>query len=181
MKEPAIPALVLIPDGSHEDYRTLYAIATAYAHSGLMISEYADKTDRMEFAFPAIVCSSFAIELFMKFFIKLSNAKKDVEAVESTHGHGLLHLWNKIEVDHQKLIAGMFRNKTGVPVLNAAERRIELFVEVLADIGNSPFIKWRYAHEETKPVMMSHAQIVLVLDAFGYASEYTMKQNRVVA
>mgnify|MGYP001610009306 CR=1 FL=1 len=174
---PAIPSLVLIPGESQADYAALYSIATAYAHSGLLLSKHGDEADRPEFSFPAIVCSSFAIELFLKFFLMLERAENDELSSKREHGHPLLPLWNKICPAHQALIAGMFRNKTGEPLLNASDRRIELFVEALTHMGDAPFIKWRYVHELVGPSLMSHAAITEVLDALGYAANYVMKEN----
>lgn len=178
---PAIPTLVLVPSATHIDYKTLYAIATAYAHSGLLISNHGEKSDQFEFTFPAIVCSSFAIELFMKFFLMLDRFDTENAVQKHDSGHDLVTLWHKIKPDYQALIAGMFRNNTGVPLLNASDRRKELFMEALTDIGNTPFIKWRYAYEISKTTLMSHGAVVEVLDAFGHAAEYIMKQRATAA
>jgi hypothetical protein len=176
---PAIPSLILIPGESQADYAALYSIATAYAHSGLLLSKHVDETGRPEFSFPAIVCSSFAIELFLKFFLMLERAENDELSPKREHGHPLWPLWNKICPAHQALIAGMFRNKTGEPLLNASDRRIELFVEALTQVGggDAPFIKWRYVHELVEPSLMSHAAITEVLDALCYAADYVMKKK----
>lgn len=174
---PAIPSLVLIPGESQADYAALYAIATAYAHSGLLISNHGKETDRPELSFPAIVCSSFAIELFLKFFLMLERAESEEPSSKHESGHRLGQLWKKIRPEHQALIAGMFRNKTEVPLLNASDRRIELFVEALAHVGDAPFVKWRYAHELVDPSLMSHAAITEVLDALGYGANYVMKEK----
>lgn len=178
--QPSIPTLVLIPDNSYLDYQALYAIATAYAHSGLVISEHGKKADRPEFSFPAVVCSSFAIELFLKFFLMLEKAE-DVESPEKhEYGHYISKLWKKIRPDHQTLIAGMFRNKTGEPLLNASDRQIELFLEALSHVGgskDSPFMEWRYVHELDATTVMSHAAINEVLDALGYAANFVMKEK----
>lgn len=172
---PAIPSLVLIPGELQADYAALYAIATAYAHSGLLISNHGKETDHPEFSLPAIVCSSFAIELFLKFFLLLERAESEEPSSKHEFVHHLGDLWKKIRPAHQALIAGMFRNKTEVPLLNASDRRIELFVEALTHVGEAPFIKWRYAHELVGPTLMSHAAINEVLDALGYAANYVMK------
>lgn len=174
---PAIPSLVLIPGESQADYAALYAIATAYAHSGLLISNHGNETDCLEFSFPAIVCSSFAIELFLKFFLMLERAESEEPSSKPKSGHILGQLWKKIRPEHQALIAGMFRNKTGVPLLNASDRRIELFVEALTHLGEKPFVEWRYVHELVEPSLMSHAAITEVLDALGYAANYVMKEE----
>ena len=176
---PAIPSLVLIPGESQADYATLYAIATAYAHSGLLISKHGNETNHPEFSFPAIVCSSFAIELFLKFFLILERAENEESFSKHEFGHHLKDLWKKIRPAHQALIAGMFRNKTGIPLLNATDRRIDLFVEALTSVEKekAPFLKWRYPHEFVEPTFMSHAAINEVLDAFGYAANYVMKEK----
>ncbi|MBL6986874.1 MAG: hypothetical protein ISR72_07525 [Methylobacter sp.] len=173
--QPSIPTLVLIPDNSYSDYTGLYAVATAYAHSGLVISDHGKKADRPEFSFPAVVCSSFAIELFLKFFLMLDKAEDVKPPEKHEYGHHISKLWNKIRPKHQVLIAGMFRNKTGEPSLNASDRRIELFVEALSHVGDAPFVKWRYIHEFVEPTLMSHAAINEVLNALGYAADYVMK------
>lgn len=159
------------------DYAALYAIATAYAHSGLLISGHGKETDRPEFSFPAVVCSSFAIELFLKFFLMLERAESEETSSKHASGHRPGELWKQIYPAHQALIAGMFRNKTGVPLLNASDRRIELFVEALTHVGEAPFVKWRYAHELVDMTLMSHAAINEVLDGLGYAANYVMKEK----
>lgn len=175
--QPAIPSLVLIPGESESDFAAIYAIATAYAHSGLLISNRGNETNRLEFSFPAIVCSSFAIELFLKFFLMLERAESEEPSLKPKSGHILGQLWKKISPEHQALIAGMFRNKSGVPLLNASDRRIELFVEALTNLGEKPFVEWRYVHELVEPSLMSHAAINEVLDALGYAADYVMKEK----
>lgn len=174
---PAIPSLLLTPDESQVDYAALYAIATAYAHSGLLISDHGKETDRPELSFPAVVCSSFAIELFLKFFLMLERAESEEPSSKRESGHRLGELWKEIRPAHQALIAGMFRNRTGVPSPNATDRRIELFVEALMHIGEAPFLKWLYPHELVDTTFMSHAAITEVLDALGYAANYVMKER----
>ena len=174
---PAIPSLLLIPGESPVDYTALYAIATAYAHSGLLISSHGKETDRPELSFPAVVCSSFAIELFLKFFLALESAESEESSSKRKSGHHLGDLWKKIPPAHQALIAGMFRNKTGIPLQNAPDTQIELFVKALTHVGEKPFVKWRYAHELVGPTFMSHTAINEVLDALGYAANYVMKEK----
>lgn len=174
---PAIPALVLIPGESQADYSALYSIASAYADSGLILSQHGDVSDCPEFSFPAIVCSSFAIELFLKFFLILERAENDELSSKREYGHSLLPLWDMICPAHQALVAGMFHNKTGEPLLNASDRRIELFVEALSHLGKMPFVEWRYIHERVDPSLMSHVAITEVLDALRYAANYVMKEK----
>lgn len=177
---PAIPALVLIPGDPHTDYRTLYAIATAYAQSAQLISSHGKQTNHLEFTFPAVVCSGFAIELFMKFFLMLDRSDKEDALRQHDHGHRLTELWNKIDPKYQRLIAGMFGNRTGTPFLSASNRRIRLFLEALTSIGDrqdSPFVRWRYVYELPKIDVMSHDAIVKVLDALEHAAEYIIRER----
>jgi hypothetical protein len=173
---PVIPSLLFIPGKPHSDFSAIYAIATAYAHSGLVISEHGNRTDRPEFCFPVVVCSGFAIELFLKFFLMLENVESEEPTPERSRIHPLDDLWKKISPTRQSLIAGMFRNSTGEPLLNALDRRTELFVEALTNL-QTPFLKWRYPYELKNPNLMSHAAIVEVLDALGHAADYVMKQR----
>ena len=174
---PAIPSLVLQSGESQTDYATLYALAIAYADSGLLISSHGKEADRPEFSFPAVVCSSFAIELFLKFFLMLERSESQKPSLKNASGHRLGDLWKQINRTHQALIAGMFQNKTGVPLLNASDRRIESFVEALTCVGDAPFVKWRYAHELVGTHLISHAVINEVLDGLGYAANYVMKRK----
>jgi hypothetical protein len=178
---PAIPSLLLVPDGGNTDYTSLYAIATAYAHSGLMLNRHAEKSGRLEFTFPALVCSSFALELFMKFFLTLANADDPGAAPADRRGHKLSALWQRLKPEHQDLIAGMHQNPTDQPLTTALDRRKELFLEALEDVGESPFVKWRYIHEVAEPTLMSHGAILNVLDALGHAAEHVMKGRRAAA
>lgn len=176
MTYPAIPSLVLIPDESQADYAALCTIANAYAHSGLLLSRQGKEEGRVELSLPAVVCSSFAIELFLKFFLMLEGAEDDKPSPRHEHEQRLGQLWGKISVRHQALVAGMFRNDTGTPSLTASDLRIEMFEEALKHVGDKPFDKWRYAHEITDPTLMSHAAIHEVVGALSLAANYAMNE-----
>ena len=178
--KPAIPALLVVPGDAH-DFSSLYAIATAYAHSGELLNSHAARTDQVTFAFPAMVCSSFAVELFLKFFLTLDNADNPTSPQDERRGHYLQKLWERIKPDNQDLIAGMFRNPSHAPVAAGLATRRALFLEALTGIGNAPFLEWRYAYEIERPALMSHGAVTEVLDAVGYAAEHVMKERRAAA
>jgi hypothetical protein len=175
-KKPAIPALVIVPGDEH-DFSSLYAIATTYAHSGELLNKHAAATNQLTFAFPAMVCSSFAIELFLKFFITLENSEKPTAFQNKRRGHYLQDLWERINTNNQGIIASMFRNPTHLPIETDIATRKSLFLEALADIGRDPFVEWRYPYEIKNPSLMSQAAITDVLDAVGYAAEHVMKER----
>lgn len=177
--KPAIPALLVIP-GDAQDCAALYAIATAYAHSGELLNSHAARTEQLTFAFPAMVCSSFAVELFLKFFLTLDNSDNPTAPQDDRKGHYLQKLWERIKPENQDLIAGMFRNPSHVPLAAGLEIRKALFLEALKGIGNAPFVEWRYVYEIEDLRLMSHGAVAEVLDAIGYAAEHAMKQRRTV-
>lgn len=91
--KPAIPALFLIPDGDNNtDYATIKAVGIAFAHAGIHLSGIGDRTRQPVMAFPAIVCSSFAIELLLKFFIQVDRAEQALPPRKRVEGHQLAAL-----------------------------------------------------------------------------------------
>jgi len=178
MSEPAIPVLVLAPGEDIHDPEALYAIATAYAHSGLIVSKHGYQTDQMAFAFPAIVCSSFALELFLKFFLMVDLVEKGDTEQKIRNIHTIPELWKLVTPEHKALIAGMFRNSTGEPLTTGIELRLQLFEEALKHLGSKPFVQWRYIHELRSQQLMSHGAISIVVDAFGHAAQYVVKKMR---
>lgn len=175
--KPPIPALFVVPGDAH-DFASLYAIATAYAHSGLLLNKHADRVNRIEFTFPAMVCSSFAVELFFKFFITLDNADNPALPQNKRTGHPLRDLWDKISPQNQDLVAGMFRNPSRTPLTTGLATRRAVFIDALTGIGPAPFVDWRYAYEPGDPELMSQGAVSEVLDAVGYAAEYVMNLRR---
>ena len=173
---PAIPFLVVVPGSAH-DFSSIYAIATAYAHSGGLLNNHAAQTQRLEFAFPAMVCSSFAVELFLKFFLTLANADNPSAPQDDRRGHYLRKLWERMNPDHQNLVVSMFRNPSNAPTTVGLALRKEQFLDALTHIGGAPFVEWRYAYEIEEPTMMSHGAITEVQDALGYAAQYVMRER----
>lgn len=174
-EKPAIPSLVLVPAGTKDDYTTIYSIACAYAYSGLLISDQGKEIDQPILSFPAVVCSSFAIELFLKFFINLEIAEGSQPNIK--RNHVLDDLWNQISPARQGIIAGMFQTNFSEPAIDALETRISLFRQALKNISaeTAPFVKWRYAHELKNVSLMSHAAIEEISDALNRAATYSMR------
>lgn len=177
-ERPAIPLLVLIPGESKMDLSAIFAIAQAYSKAGLLVSDYGHHRDAPVFAFPAVVCAGFAIELYFKFFWMLGHVETGSEAGTKFKEHRLPKLWAELRPEHRALIAGMHRNKSGKPLDNAMELRLEAFLKAVDEIGDSPFVRWRYAHELTEVGHMSHAVIQEVLDALERAAAHVMRARQ---
>ncbi|MHA4867519.1 hypothetical protein ACXZ1M_07445 [Duganella sp. PWIR1] len=174
VRKPAVPSLVVIPGSSKDDYQAIFSIAMAYAQSGLILSDRAHRSHRTEFVFPAVVCSSFSIELFLKAFITYENAEKTQNLREKTSGHTLSSLWEKISLKRRSLIVGMFRNSGDRPQESALETRSTLFAQALDEVGTQPFVKWRYAYEIDGPELISHAALVELTNTLGGAAAYLL-------
>jgi len=175
---PAIPLLILQPGENGLDLDALFAMARAYSQAGLLISDYGHHRDEPVFAFPAVVCAGFAIELYLKFFWMLGHVESGAEGNIKTIGHKLPELWGRLQEKYHVIIAGMHRNKSGKPLDDAIEMRVSLFLKTLNEIGDSPFVKWRYAHELTGIGHMSHAVIQEILNALEQAAIYVMRDRQ---
>ncbi|MDQ1924506.1 hypothetical protein, partial [Massilia pseudoviolaceinigra] len=175
VRKPAVPSLIVIPGSTKDDYRAIFAIAMAYAQSGLILSDRAHRSHETEFVFPAVVCSSFSIELFLKAFITYENTEKQQNLKEKASGHTLPALWQKISLPRRKMIVGMFRNPDQYPHENVIETHLKLFAEALDEVGAQPFVKWRYAYEIGGPELMSHAALVELTNALSGAAAYLFR------
>jgi hypothetical protein len=174
-QKPAVPSLVVIPGSTKDDYQAIFAIAMAYAQSGLVLSDKAHRSHQTEFVFPAVVCSSFSIELFLKAFITYENTEKPQNSREKPSGHTLSALWKKISLARRNLIVGMFRNPSEYPHESVIETRSTLFAQALDEVGAQPFVKWRYAYEIDGPELMSHAALVELTNALSGAAAYLFR------
>lgn len=123
------------------------------------------------------MCFSFAIELFLKYFLMLDKAERDGLSPGHEYGHLLKLLWQKITLKHQALIAGMFPNEPGEPSLDSPDRRIELFEEALTNVGEKPFIDLLYPQEIVETTFILHIAINEVLDALGYAANFARNER----
>ncbi|CAN7193766.1 hypothetical protein [Acidovorax sp. Leaf78] len=178
MSVPAIPSLVFVPSEDPYDPEALYAIATAYARAGLLVSDYGKRCEEMALTFPAVVCSSFALELFLKFFLMVDLIDRGESSEKVSFGHAIPPLWSKVAPAHKTLIGGMFGHLNPEPYSTGPDIRLESFERALETLGKQPFVQWRYAHELKGPQLMSHATISLVVDTFWRAAAYIVQRNR---
>jgi hypothetical protein len=137
---------------------------------------HGETRNEIEFTFPATVCQAFAIELFLKFFLVVDfpeiRGKKDLGKHNVTFkpsgskGHGYSALWDMIPPNYQEKIA------------HQTQINKQQFRQQLLDIGDDPFVKWRYVHEEHGIHLLPLGLIKRVADALGYAAEGVMKERR---
>lgn len=176
--KPAIPELIWIPgDDDNTDYSTVKAVGIAFAHAGIHLSEIGERKEQAVMAFPAIVCSSFAIELLIKFFIKVDRADKALPPLKRVEGHQLDLLWGRVSPAHKALIVSRFRNPQGIPVKDVKPAHLKQFVDALQRVGRQPFVTWRYPYEIKAVAYMSHLAVSEVVSALAYGADQLMRDK----
>jgi hypothetical protein len=95
------------PRGLH---KTLFNMADCYSQTAKLAMSQGFATKNVDFAGPAIMCKSFAIELLLKFFIAAQHpgarSVAEIEdAGETLKGHDFAVLFRRIATIHQAQIA----------------------------------------------------------------------------
>lgn len=155
----------------HDDepmYRSMYFIACAYANSGTLIESRGERIDEIEYIFPAVVCQAFAIELFLKFFYYLDHpeirGKQDFTKKTKPGNHLNSKLWDRLHSSYRQKVA------------QQAKVNEQQFRQQLMDIGDDPFVKWRYVHEQHGIDLLPVGTIKQIVSALGYTANEVMKQ-----
>lgn len=153
-------------------HRVLFNLADCYNQSAqIALSNISGNAD---FAAPAIMCRSFAIELLLKFFIVVgypkTQSKADLDALEvNLRGHPYSGLFDRIKSDHQSFIATKHSERTGSSTSPADFRKL------LVAVGDDPFVGWRYVYECSGTKHIDMAQLTLVADSLGLAAQDTTR------
>lgn len=166
---------ILAKAGSRSLESTLFNVAHAYARAGQQSVQAIFAEKDADFAAPAIMCKSFAIELLLKFFIVLAypaaRTYADLEALKvDLRGHFYTELFDRVNVEYQKKIAETFSV--------AVNRKVDQldFRAILVDIGNNPFVQWRYIYESQGIRHFNPTLFDAVLNALGKAAEFERRR-----
>ena len=174
MDKPAVPSLLYVPSQSTDEApQDIFVIAVAYANSGKMLKEHMKNNKEYMYMFPSIVCSGFAIELFLKFFLSIEE-KLDSLKERKINRHDVLALWSLLSEKNQILISGMFQNPERTAHTIDKNGYLSRFKEYFESLDRSLFVKWRYAYEIENPEYVSFEIIYDVVDAFGYAANHAL-------
>jgi len=176
--KPPIPVLLLDlgDDGGMTDLRGQFAIAKAYADTAHIAGELGESSNLLAMAFPAFICSSFALELFMKLLVVRGRIAAGGQ-LKRADGHNVKDLWREIPEQDQVAVAGFFRNESRSPRSRPGSVLMDVFERSLNDLDDRPFVEWRYVHERKGVELLRHGQLVEVLDAFGRAAAYLLTQD----
>jgi len=156
----------------------LFNIAHAYSRAGDMASSAIFQTRDVDFAAPAIMCKSFAIELLLKFFLVIpyptAQTKADIDAVGvDLHGHKYSEIYDRIQPSYQKKIADSFS------IIANSLTDTNTFRTQLQNLGDDPFVFWRYIYEKNNISTLDIPLLENVLLAMGKAAE--VERKRIVA
>lgn len=174
---PATPEIeaILAQAGSRSLESTLFNVAHAYARAGRLSMQAIFSQSDADFAAPAIMCKSFAIELLLKFFIVIAYPTARTYAGLKTmgvelRGHLYTDLLDRIEIEYREKISQAFSAATNRQVDQHGFRAI------LVEIGNDPFVQWRYMYEKEGIRHFDPTLFDTVLDSLGKAAEFERKR-----
>lgn len=123
-----------------------------------------------DFAGPGIMCQAFAIELLLKFFIAVDSGR-DVtwnqlkESGVNLRGHTYSSLFDRVSEEGQRRIAESCSSLAGVSVTPT------LFRKKLIELGDEPFVGWRYVYENGGVSYINKKLLDQVTDALGLAAQ----------
>jgi len=154
--------------------KTVFGLALAYSQTASSAMNGMAESGNADFAGPAIVCQSFAIELLLKFFIINDQPHGETyqQLIERgmTFGgrkrgvHGYSPLFNQLRPATKDKIAKIYSEVSGI------QTDAEKFGIALVSNGEEPFIKWRYIYETGSISSFDQTQFSNVLQALGEAA-----------
>ncbi|WP_310627404.1 putative quinol monooxygenase [Limnohabitans sp.] len=151
-------------------HRTLFNLANCYNQCADQSFGNISATSNADFAAPAIMCKSFAIELLLKFFIvadyptAFSKAEIDAENV-NLRGHFYSSLFDRISTAGQSDIAKKHSEQTGNAVSSTDFRAI------LISLGDDPFVGWRYIYETDEQKHLDVQLLSMTVSTLGLAAQ----------
>ncbi len=153
----------------------LFNLANAYNIAEQKIGEELDQSKNAYLSAPAIMCKSFSIELLLKLFIVYSypniKSKDDIDSSGvSLHGHKYSVLYDRINHRLRTEIAKLFTAVLGI------ETDETKFREKLIEIGDDPFVYWRYVYEKGESKFNSDLA-EKILRALGRAAAESVKRD----
>lgn len=147
----------------------LFNLAHAYARAADDAWKRLSASGDADFAGPAIMCQSFAIELLLKFF---SVAEHPNAAMESTfgrlemdlRGHRYTDLFDRLSETTRRRLDAAF-SATRLPEMPETLRG------ALIALGDDPFVGWRYVYEGRQRGALDKVLLDRVIDTLGKVAE----------
>lgn len=153
---------------------TLFNMAHAYARASDASWNQLAATSDADFAGPAIMCQSFAVELLLKFFLAVDHPAATTTDDLKTAGvklkcHRYSELFDQLNVATRAKIAAAYSVVAGAPVDSDG------FRAALVEQGDDPFVYWRYVYESAGVSHFDKHRFDMVTDGLGRAAEVHRK------
>lgn len=174
--------MLIIRNNNEAMYKDMYTLACAYAHSGNLNKHKVDIENEHLYVFPSILFYALSIEIFLKFFLVVDYpeicCKDDLKKYgiefrsKKSNGHGYSALWDSIGAEYQARVIGHYRRLSGEMI---AEQRFREILQL--ELGDDPFVKFRYIYEVQSISFLSLKLISLVNDALGFSAEEVVNEK----
>lgn len=153
---------------------TLFNIAHAYSRAADLSWSAIATAEDADFAAPAIMCKSFAIELLLKFFLAVDHPTAiTADDLKSTgvklKCHKYSELFDQLLPGTKARIAEELTSQSG-KLTDALG-----FRQALIALGDDPFVYWRYIYETNGYSHFDNQAFDLVTNALGKAAEAVRK------
>lgn len=153
---------------------TLFNIAHAYARAADASWSTFGTTRDGDFAAPAIMCQSFAVELLLKFFLVVDHPEATtIEELKSAgvklKCHKYSELFDQLRSATKDKIADEFTAQTGKQTDAAG------FRQALIAQGDDPFVYWRYIYETSNSSHFDNQAFNFITDTLGKSAEAERK------
>lgn len=155
-------------------YKVLFGMANTYNQVGQMSFDQITIAKNAEFAGPAIMCQSFAIELLLKFFIATRYPDKSFKQLRAAgvdlRGHAFSILFDRIsDMDKERISASYSKHtkQTCSP---------HEFRNHLQALGDEPFVTWRYVYEAEGNSHIDPQKLGFVSNSLGLAAQGRVRE-----
>ena len=155
---------------------TLFNIAHAYARAADASWGKIESLSDADFAAPAIMCQSFAVELLLKFFLAVDHpTATSIHELEDAgvklRCHKYSELFDQLLPTTQDKIASVFTTLSG------KHTDATRFRQALIAQGDDPFVYWRYIYEHEDSSFDPQA-FNIVTHTLGKSAEAERKATR---
>jgi len=144
-------------------YRVIFDLATAYCAVGRAAELKSHEERQISFAAPAVVNRAFGLELLTKFFIAARHPDANFAELRQLkvdlHGHKLSVLWGRVHSTFQMAIVAKYAMRFG------ARFSVPDIASFLDELGDDPFVKWRYPYESSSYREINFSLLGRVSDA----------------
>ncbi len=158
-------------------YYTIFNIANYYNQGSILLSRELQNTGNAGLSAPMILNQSFSMELLLKFFLIVDYddifSKADLEKKGiNIKGHLYSQLFDKIDNNYKISIARSYNS------IAATQIDYNDFKNLLIEIGDNTFVKWRYIFEEESPQNIDLRLFNRLLDSLGKAAKDILERKK---